>query len=69
MINGELKSKRKSLKINQASIGKKLKCSEKQFRRYENGECIVPFDKALLWAKTLGLSINQFTQLYNKEEK
>ena len=59
--------KRKALGLKQYHIAKKLNCSPRQVRRYENGECEVPFDLAMLWAKKLKVSMNQFTILYKEE--
>ena len=64
MIKTDLKQRRKAQKLSQLHMGIALNCSTKQFRRYENGQCEVPFDKARQWAKTLGLSMNQFDALY-----
>ena len=57
-------NRRKELGVKQFDIAKKLDCSTRQVRRYENGEVDVPFDLALLWAKKLKLSMNQFATLY-----
>ena len=65
-----LKKLRRKKKIMQQDMANSLGVSLKQFQRYEQGINIPPFDKAILWAKELKLTLNQFKALYiNKEVK
>ncbi len=64
----ELKALRLKQEKRQSELANKIGCSERQFRRYENGECAVPFIEAVLWAKALKLSLTQFLKLYREEK-
>ena len=61
-----LKRKRKQRKLSQQEMANVIGCSHRQFRRYENGECPILLDHAILWSKALGLTLNQFVK--KKEE-
>ena len=56
--------KRTDLNIKQYELAEHLQCSKRQLRRYENGECEIPLDLAIKWAKKFKLSMNQFVKLY-----
>ena len=68
-MRNKLIEKRKNLGLKQYHIAKKLDCSARQVRRYENGECEIPFNLAMLWARKLKVSMNQFELLYKEEKK
>ena len=64
-----LKELRRKKEIKQHDMANRMKISLKQFQRYEQGSHIPPFDKAVIWAEELKLTLNKFKNLLlNKEE-
>lgn len=64
-----LKEIRKKRNIMQHDMAKEMGISLKQFQRYEQGSHMPPFDKAVIWAEELKLTLNKFRNLVlNKEE-
>jgi transcriptional regulator with XRE-family HTH domain len=59
-------NRRKELNIKQTYVAKKMNCTTRQVRRYEKGEVDVPFDLAIIWARLLKVSMNQFKNMYIK---
>lgn len=60
----KLIAKRNELGFTQKDMANKLKCSSRQFRRYENEGVDVPFSLAVKWASKLKISLATFKRLY-----
>lgn len=60
----KLEKKRKELGLTLEQMAKCLKCSPRQYFRYEKGQAKIPLDIAIKWAKKIKVDMNAFIKLY-----
>ena len=60
-----LKSLREAAELTQAEFAHAVKAAEKTVRNWENGTAIPSFDKAVVLAKVLGVSLKRLAQEFD----
>lgn len=64
-VGGQLKKRRKQLKLGQEELAKLVGISYQQIQKYENGSNRIPASRLLVFARTLNVPINYFYEGVN----